>query len=77
MATFITPSHIFFKLNFCSMAWALNFKIYLQDTMNIITMHDFISQNCDSIKENIKSVHFYDVAFTDPALVVKYLTQGS
>lgn len=58
------------------MAWAVNFKIYLQDIMIIITMYDFISQDCDSIKENIKSVHFYDVAFTDPALVVEYLTQG-
>lgn len=40
-------------LSFCSISWAVNFAIDYQDMMNKIIMHDFISNACDSIEENL------------------------
>lgn len=35
----------------CSMTWKVNFTISHQDTINIITMLDFIFDNCDSTEK--------------------------
>lgn len=55
----IYHTHNIKSLNFCPMTWAVNFIIYRQDIMNIITMHDFTSQHCDSTEEYTVSINQY------------------